>query len=178
MRHALALARAAQTTKSRSARLYDADGHPGRRGLEPQHRRTDRAHAEIVAMQGGRRSATHVQSVAPCTRPWSPARCGMVVHAPGGWCSRVRPQDRRGRQRFDLLADPRPQPPGQVEAGVLGEESGAMLSGWFRAGVRKRRPERRFPRTRCSASSTGTAPVSCPDCPKPGSHARSRAAIA
>ena len=34
---------------------------------------------------------------------------------------------------FDLLADPRHNHRVQVEGGVLGEESGAMLSGWFRA---------------------------------------------
>ena len=34
---------------------------------------------------------------------------------------------------FDLLADPRHNHRVEVGGGVLGDEAGAMLSGWFRA---------------------------------------------
>lgn len=142
MRHALALAERAQREDDEipvGALVVDADGHLVGEGWNRNIAESDpSAHAEIVAMRragqaiGNHRlvGCTLYVTLEPC------AMCAMAaVHAR---LARVvfgafDPKTGAAGSVFDLLADPRHNHRVRVEGGVLGEESGAMLSGWFRA---------------------------------------------
>ena len=142
MRHALALAERAQPEDDKipvGALVVDADGHLVGEGWNRNIAESDpSAHAEIVAMRrAGQAIGNHrlvgctlyvtLEPCAMCAMAAVHARLARVVFR------RVRPQDRRGRQRVRPARRSAPQPPGAGRGRVLGEESGAMLSGWFRA---------------------------------------------
>jgi len=142
MRHALALAERAHREDDEipvGALVVDADGKVVGEGWNRNIADSDpSAHAEIVAMRragatiGNHRliGCTLYVTLEPC------AMCAMAaVHAR---LARVvfgarDPKTGAAGSVFDLLADPRHNHRVEVAGGVLGDEAGAMLSGWFRA---------------------------------------------
>ena len=142
MRHALALAERARDEDNEipvGALVVDAEGRLVGEGWNRNIVEHDpSAHAEIVAMRragaaiGNHRlvGCTLYVSLEPC------AMCAMaMVHAR---VARVvfgatDPKTGAAGSVFDLLADPRHNHRVEVAGGVLGDEAGAMLTGYFRA---------------------------------------------
>ena len=142
MAQALALAERARDEDNEipvGALLVDAQGNLVTEGWNRNIAEHDpSAHAEIVAMRragvaiGNHRlvGCTLYVTLEPC------AMCAMAaVHAR---LARVvfgafDPKTGAAGSVFDLLADPRHNHRVEVGGGVLGDEAGAMLSGWFRA---------------------------------------------
>lgn len=141
MRHALALADRAEREDDEipvGAVLVDAEGRLLAEGWNRNITENDpSAHAEIVAMrQAGPRLGNHrllgctlyvtLEPCAMCAMAMVHARVARVVFAASdpktGACGSV----------FDLLADPRHNHRVQVQGGVLAEEAGAKLTGYFR----------------------------------------------
>lgn len=96
------------------------------------------AHAEIVAMRlAGRALGNHrllgstlyvtLEPCAMCAMAMVHARIARVVYAASD------PKTGAAGSVFDLLADPRHNHRVEVQGGLLGEEAGAMLTGYFRA---------------------------------------------
>lgn len=96
------------------------------------------AHAEIVAMRlAGRALGNHrllgstlyvtLEPCAMCAMAMVHARIARVVYAAPD------PKTGAAGSVFDLLADPRHNHHVEVQGGLLGEEAGAMLTGYFRA---------------------------------------------
>ena len=142
MAQALALAERARDEDNEipvGALLVDAQGNLVTEGWNRNIAEHDpSAHAEIVAMRragvaiGNHRlvGCTLYVTLEPC------AMCAMAaVHAR---LARVvfgafDPKTGAAGSVFDLLADPRHNHRVEVGGGVLGDEAGAMLSGWVRA---------------------------------------------
>lgn len=142
MRHALALAERAHREDDEipvGAVVVDADGRVVGEGWNRNIAESDpSAHAEIVAMRragetlGNHRlvGCTLYVTLEPC------AMCAMAaVHAR---LARVvfgalDPKTGAAGSVFDLLADPRHNHRVEFAGGVLGDESGALLTGYFRA---------------------------------------------
>ena len=142
MRHALALAEQAQREDDEipvGALLVSADGERISEGWNRNIAEHDpSAHAEIVAMRRAGQALRNHRLVG-CTLYVTLEPCAMcamaAVHAR---LARVvfgafDPKTGAAGSVFDLLADPRHNHRVEVGGGVLGDEAGAMLSGWFRA---------------------------------------------
>ena len=101
-------------------------------------RRDPTAHAEIVAMRrAGRRLGNHrlvgctlyvtLEPCAMCAMAMVHARLARVVYAAAD------PKTGAAGSVFDLLASPRHNHRVEVLGGVLADDAGAMLRGYFRA---------------------------------------------
>ncbi|MFT3896183.1 MAG: tRNA adenosine(34) deaminase TadA [Thermomonas sp.] len=142
MRHALMLAERARHEDDEipvGALVVDANGKVVGEGWNRNIAESDpSAHAEIVAMRSAGRSlgnhrlvgCTLYVTLEPC------AMCAMAaVHAR---LARVvfgayDPKTGAAGSVFDLLADPRHNHRLEVVGGVLGDEAGSLLTGYFRA---------------------------------------------
>ncbi|WP_396617540.1 tRNA adenosine(34) deaminase TadA [Lysobacter soli] len=142
MRHAMALAERAQREDDEipvGAVLVSADrqvlGEGWNRNITL---RDPTAHAEIVAMrEAGQRLGNHrllgstlyvtLEPCAMCAMAMVHARVARVVYGARD------PKTGAAGSVFDLLADPRHNHRVQVTGGVLGEESGAKLTAYFRS---------------------------------------------
>ncbi|NZA27991.1 tRNA adenosine(34) deaminase TadA [Luteimonas sp. SJ-92] len=141
MRHALALAARAEREEDEipvGAVVVDAAGQPVGEGWNRNiGERDPSAHAEIVAMRAaGRALGNHrlvgctlyvtLEPCAMCAMAMVHARIARLVHAASD------PKTGAAGSVFDLLADPRHNHRVGVVGGVLAEEAGAMLTGYFR----------------------------------------------
>ena len=141
MRHALSLAERAQHEDDEipvGAVVVGADGSVLGEGWNRNITECDpTAHAEVVAMrQAGNRIGNHrllgctlyvtLEPCAMCAMAMVHARVARVVYAASdpktGACGSV----------FDLLADPRHNHRIEVGGGLLAEEAGVRLTGYFR----------------------------------------------
>ena len=142
MRRALALAERAQREDDEipvGALVVSADGELIAEGWNRNIAEHDpSAHAEIVAMRRAGQALRNHRLVG-CTLYVTLEPCAMcamaMVHAR---VARVvfgafDPKTGAAGSVFGLLADPRHNHRMEVAGGVLGEEAGAMLSGYFRA---------------------------------------------
>jgi tRNA(Arg) A34 adenosine deaminase TadA len=142
MRHALALAERARREDDEipvGAIVVDAQGNIVGEGWNRNIAESDpSAHAEIVAMRGaGRALGNHrlvgctlyvtLEPCAMCAMAAVHARLARVVYGAAD------PKTGAAGSVFDLLADPRHNHRVEAVGGVLGEESGAMLTNYFRA---------------------------------------------
>jgi len=142
MRHALALAERAHREDGEipvGALVVSAEGDILGEGWNRNITDSDpSAHAEIVAMRrAGAAIGNHrlvgcslyvtLEPCAMCAMAAVHARLARVVYGAAD------PKTGAAGSVFDLLADPRHNHRVEVEGGVLGDEAGAMLSGWFRA---------------------------------------------
>jgi len=141
MRHAMALAERAEREEDEipvGAVLVSADGDVLGEGWNRNITLRDpTAHAEIVAMrEAGQRVGNHrllgstlyvtLEPCAMCAMAMVHARVARVVYGARD------PKTGAAGSVFDLLADPRHNHRVQVLGGVLGEESGAKLTAYFR----------------------------------------------
>jgi tRNA(Arg) A34 adenosine deaminase TadA/predicted GIY-YIG superfamily endonuclease len=141
MHHALALADRAEREDDEvpvGAVLVDAQGRLLAEGWNRNITEHDpTAHAEIVAMrQAGMRLGNHrllgatlyvtLEPCAMCAMAMIHARIARVVYAASD------PKTGAAGSVFDLLADPRHNHSVVVDGGLLGEQAGARLSGYFR----------------------------------------------
>jgi tRNA(Arg) A34 adenosine deaminase TadA len=141
MRHALALGQRAEHEDDEipvGAVLVSADGEVLGEGWNRNITERDpTAHAEIVAMrQAGARIGNHrllgctlyvtLEPCAMCAMAMVHARIARVVYGASD------PKTGAAGSVFDLLADPRHNHRVEVQGGVLGEEAGARLTGYFR----------------------------------------------
>ena len=146
MRRALALAERAQREDDEipvGALVVDADGNLVGEGWNRNIADKDpSAHAEIVAMRrAGAGIGNHrlvgctlyvtLEPCAMCAMAAVHARLARVVYGAAD------PKTGAAGSVFDLLGDPRHNHRVEVAGGVLGEEAGAMLTGYFRAKRRK-----------------------------------------
>ena len=142
MRHALALAERAQREDDEipvGALVVDAEGKLVGEGWNRNIAESDpSAHAEIVAMRrAGAAIGNHrlvgctlyvtLDPCAMCAMAAVHARLARVVYGAAD------PKTGAAGSVFDLLADPRHNHRVEVAGGVLGEEAGTMLTGYFRA---------------------------------------------
>lgn len=142
MRHAMALAERAQREHDEipvGAVLVSADGQVLGEGWNRNITLRDpTAHAEIVAMrEAGQRLGNHrllgstlyvtLEPCAMCAMAMVHARVARVVYGARD------PKTGAAGSVFDLLADPRHNHRVQVTGGVLGGESGAKLTAYFRS---------------------------------------------
>lgn len=141
MRRALELAERAEREDDEipvGALLVDADGNVIGEGWNRNISESDpSAHAEIVALRkAGRALGNHrlvgctlyvtLEPCAMCAMAMVHARIARVVYAASD------PKTGAAGSVFDLLADPRHNHRVQVAGGVLADEAGARLSGYFR----------------------------------------------
>lgn len=141
MRRALELAERAEREDDEipvGALLVDADGNVIGEGWNRNISESDpSAHAEIVALRkAGRALGNHrlvgctlyvtLEPCAMCAMTMVHARIARVVYAASD------PKTGAAGSVFDLLADRRHNHSVQVAGGVLAEEAGARLSGYFR----------------------------------------------
>lgn len=141
MRCALVLAERAEREYDEipvGAVLVDADGNLVGEGWNRNIGDHDpSAHAEIVAMrEAGKAFANHrligctlyvtLEPCAMCAMAMVHARIARVVYAAGD------PKTGAAGSMFDLLADPRHNHRVEVQAGLLAEEAGVMLTNYFR----------------------------------------------
>jgi len=141
MRHALALARRAEHEDNEvpvGAVLVGPDGVVLGEGWNRNITESDpTAHAEIVAMrQAGRALGNHrligctlyvtLEPCAMCAMAMVHARIARLVHGAGD------PKTGAAGSVFDLLGDPRHNHRGEVVGEVLAEESGTLLTTYFR----------------------------------------------
>ena len=142
MRHALALAERAQREDNEipvGALVVDAGGNIVGEGWNRNIAESDpSAHAEIVAMRrAGAAIGNHrlvgctlyvtLEPCAMCAMAAVHARLARVVYGAAD------PKTGAAGSVFGLLADPRHNHRVEVAGGVLGEEAGTMLTGYFRA---------------------------------------------
>ena len=142
MRQALALAERAQREDDEipvGALIVDAAGNLVGEGWNRNIAENDpSAHAEIVAMRrAGAALGNHrlvgctlyvtLEPCAMCAMAMIHARVARVVYGA------TDPKTGAAGSVFDLLADPRHNHRVEVAGGVLGDEAGAMLTGYFRA---------------------------------------------
>jgi tRNA(adenine34) deaminase len=141
MRRAIALAERAERDYDEipvGAVLTDAEGKVLGEGWNRNIGDYDpSAHAEIVAMrEAGKALANHrligctlyvtLEPCAMCAMAMVHARIARVVYAAGD------PKTGAAGSMFDLLADPRHNHRVEVQAGLLAEEAGVMLTNYFR----------------------------------------------
>ena len=149
MRHALALAARGEREDDEipvGAVLVSSEGHVLGEGWNRNITEHDpTAHAEIVAMrQAGMRLGNHrlvgctlyvtLEPCAMCAMAMVHARVARVVYGASD------PKTGAAGSVFDLLGDPRHNHRIEVQGGVLGDESGARLTAYFRAKRRKPAP--------------------------------------